>query len=133
MIAVDWRTGHATCPLAAISVLYALGGALSDSAELCVPPSLHRTEEETMLRERNRRGPTGQMELSYRHLQSGNERREEYHTITLEASGDNLVLVETTKTSNSNSIPLSTDISKKSFEIPAGSLIDFVKNEGKAV
>jgi hypothetical protein len=82
-----------------------------------------------MMHQRQRHGPSGEMELSWVHSESGNEHWDEYATIKLEANGDEIVLVESTRFKNS--FRGGDDAKSDEYAISAKDLIDLIKAKGR--
>ena len=81
-----------------------------------------------MFHEKSRRGPAGSMLLLDVTSESGSEHLNEYWNATLKADGDQVALVETSRTTDA--INGNDDTRENKYGIAVDVLIDFIKSTG---
>lgn len=82
-----------------------------------------------MMHTRSTRGPSGEIELRFEHAESGGEHRDTYETITLKAAGEQLLLIEATRSTTVYNQSESTREDR--YEIAPELLIELIKKHGK--
>ncbi len=84
-----------------------------------------------MMHNKDHRAPSGKLELSYAHSESGNEHRDEYEMARLLVENGQIVLEESVR--STNVYDLSDSTRKQRYAISVDSLIDLIKKNGDEV